>query len=94
MVRRKRLFQPANSARILVGHRRSPASDYLLATILAFVAGAANAGGFFALGQYTSHMTGYLSQIPTIWSAAIWPLRGSLRWPSAPLSPGPGSAAC
>ena len=64
MVRRKRLFQPANSARILVGHRRSPASDYLLATILAFVAGAANAGGFFALGQYTSHMTGYLSQIP------------------------------
>ena len=49
MVRRKRLFQPANSARILVGHRRSPASDYLLATILAFVAGAANAGGFFAL---------------------------------------------
>lgn len=34
-----------------------------LATILAAVAGAANAGGFFALGQYTSHMTGYLSQL-------------------------------
>ena len=29
--------------------------------VLAAVAGAANAGGFFALGQYTSHMTGYLS---------------------------------
>ncbi|MCB5412233.1 YoaK family protein [Pseudogemmobacter faecipullorum] len=34
-----------------------------LATILAAVAGAANSGGFFALGQYTSHMTGYLSQL-------------------------------
>lgn len=32
-----------------------------LAVVLAAVAGAANAGGFFALGQYTSHMTGYLS---------------------------------
>ncbi|NPD15105.1 DUF1275 domain-containing protein [Xinfangfangia sp. D13-10-4-6] len=35
----------------------------MLATILAAIAGAANAGGFFALGQYTSHMTGYLSQL-------------------------------
>lgn len=26
------------------------------------MAGAANAGGFFAVGQYTSHMTGHLSQ--------------------------------
>ncbi|MDO9526144.1 MAG: YoaK family protein [Gemmobacter sp.] len=30
---------------------------------MAGIAGAANAGGFFALGQYTSHMTGYLSQL-------------------------------
>ena len=29
--------------------------------VLASVAGAANAGGFFAVSQYTSHMTGYLS---------------------------------
>lgn len=35
----------------------------LLATGLAAIAGAANAGGFFALGQYTSHMTGYISQL-------------------------------
>ncbi|MDO9638367.1 MAG: YoaK family protein [Pseudotabrizicola sp.] len=35
----------------------------MLATLLAAIAGAANAGGFFALGQYTSHMTGYLSQL-------------------------------
>jgi uncharacterized membrane protein YoaK (UPF0700 family) len=49
--------------RTLVAHRRSGASDLGLATILAAIAGAANAGGFFALGQYTSHMTGYLSQV-------------------------------
>ncbi|WP_134678506.1 YoaK family protein [Paracoccus ravus] len=64
MARRKRILRPIASSRVLVGHRRSAGSDFVLATILAFVAGAANAGGFFALGQYTSHMTGYLSQIP------------------------------
>jgi uncharacterized membrane protein YoaK (UPF0700 family) len=36
-------------------------SDLILAVVLAFVAGAINAGGFLAIGQYTSHMTGYLS---------------------------------
>ncbi|WP_170295101.1 YoaK family protein [Paracoccus aestuariivivens] len=64
MARRKRITRPFASARVLLGHRRSPGSDYALATILAFVAGAANAGGFFALGQYTSHVTGHLSEIP------------------------------
>ena len=38
-------------------------NDRLLATLLAGVAGAVNAGGFFVVGQYTSHMTGYLSQV-------------------------------
>jgi uncharacterized membrane protein YoaK (UPF0700 family) len=51
------------AGRALVGHRRSAGTDLGLATILAAIAGAANAGGFFALGQYTSHMTGYLSQV-------------------------------
>lgn len=60
MFHRRHIFR----SQVLVGHRRSPGSDYVLATILALIAGAANAGGFFALGQYTSHMTGYLSQIP------------------------------
>ena len=55
--------RPAAAARALVGHRRTAGSDLALATVLAAIAGAANAGGFFALGQYTSHMTGYLSQI-------------------------------
>jgi uncharacterized membrane protein YoaK (UPF0700 family) len=63
MKSRRRLLRPFRSARAIVAHRRSAASDAVLATILAFVAGAANAGGFFALGQYTSHMTGYLSEV-------------------------------
>ncbi|MFH5774352.1 YoaK family protein [Paracoccus sp. NGMCC 1.201697] len=59
----RHIRRPIISARVLVGHRRSAGSDFALARILAFIAGAANAGGFFALGQYTSHMTGYLSQV-------------------------------
>lgn len=59
----RRLMQPVRSARLLVAHRRSAGNDLILATVLAAIAGAANAGGFFALGQYTSHMTGYLSQL-------------------------------
>jgi len=41
--------------------RRNAHDDALLGTCLAFVAGAANAGGFLAVGQYTSHMTGIVS---------------------------------
>lgn len=43
--------------------RRTPADDARLGACLAFVAGAANAGGFLAVGQYTSHMTGIVSGI-------------------------------
>ncbi|WP_207100455.1 YoaK family protein [Paracoccus shandongensis] len=57
------MTRPFAAARVLVSHRRSPGSDFILALFLAGIAGASNAGGFFALGQYTSHMTGYLSQI-------------------------------
>ena len=47
----------------LVAHRRMAMTDRLLATLLAGVAGAVNAGGFFVVGKYTSHMTGYVSQV-------------------------------
>ena len=47
----------------LVNPVRTEPTDRALAVILAAVAGAANAGGFFALGEYTSHMTGYLSRL-------------------------------
>jgi uncharacterized membrane protein YoaK (UPF0700 family) len=43
--------------------QRTPQADLKLGTVLAFVAGAANAGGFLAVGQYTSHMTGMLSSV-------------------------------
>jgi len=49
--------------RLITAHRRAKASDRALATILAAIAGAANAGGFILLGSYTSHMTGYLSAL-------------------------------
>jgi uncharacterized membrane protein YoaK (UPF0700 family) len=44
------------------GRRLDEASLVHLAAILAFVAGALNAGGFQALGFYTSHVTGNLSR--------------------------------
>ncbi|MDP9109874.1 MAG: DUF1275 domain-containing protein [Pseudomonadota bacterium] len=43
--------------------RRSQRADRHLGYILAFVAGAVNAGGFLAIGQYTSHMTGIVSSM-------------------------------
>ena len=43
--------------------QRTPQADLKLGTVLAFVAGATNAGGFLAVGQYTSHMTGILSSV-------------------------------
>jgi uncharacterized membrane protein YoaK (UPF0700 family) len=52
---------PLNFARRLVGVDRTVADDRRLGTALAFVAGAMNAGGFLAVHQYTSHMTGIVS---------------------------------
>jgi uncharacterized membrane protein YoaK (UPF0700 family) len=40
---------------------RTPQRNLRLGAVLAFVAGATNAGGFLAVGQYTSHMTGIVS---------------------------------
>lgn len=42
---------------------RSPAANLRLGGTLCFIAGATNAGGFLAVGQYTSHMTGLLSSV-------------------------------
>ena len=41
--------------------RRTPTADIRLGALLAFVAGATNAGGFLAVARYTSHMTGIVS---------------------------------
>ena len=42
---------------------RTPQANVGLGATLCFVAGATNAGGFLAVGQYTSHMTGVVSAI-------------------------------
>ena len=52
---------PAKYARFLIGRQRSTAANRQLGLVLAFVAGAINAGGFLAVQQYTSHMTGIVS---------------------------------
>jgi uncharacterized membrane protein YoaK (UPF0700 family) len=52
---------PINYARRLTGSRREAGGNRQLGTVLAFVAGAANAGGFLAVQRYTSHMTGIVA---------------------------------
>lgn len=52
---------PANYARFLIGRQRTVAANRQLGFVLAAVAGAINAGGFLAVQQYTSHVTGMMS---------------------------------
>jgi uncharacterized membrane protein YoaK (UPF0700 family) len=52
---------PINYARRLTGNKRTAVANRHLGFALAFVAGATNAGGFLAVQQYTSHMTGIVS---------------------------------
>jgi uncharacterized membrane protein YoaK (UPF0700 family) len=47
--------------RRLTGSKRTETANRHLARYLAFVAGAANAGGFLAVRQYTSHMSGIVA---------------------------------
>ncbi|MFZ6774919.1 YoaK family protein [Undibacterium sp. SXout7W] len=52
---------PINYLSKLTSPKRTPQTNLHLGVTLACVAGALNAGGFLAVGQYTSHMTGMLS---------------------------------
>jgi len=47
----------------LTGKHRTRRANRQLGGVLAFVAGAVNAGGFLAVQRYTSHMTGIISAI-------------------------------
>ena len=47
----------------LADRDRTERSDYHLAFLLTFIAGAANAGGFMAIRIYTSHMSGMVSSL-------------------------------
>ncbi|MBK6360512.1 YoaK family protein [Candidatus Skiveiella danica] len=54
---------PAHHPHWWTDSHRSAQVNLRLGASLSFVAGAINAGGFLAVGQYTSHMTGMLSSI-------------------------------
>jgi uncharacterized membrane protein YoaK (UPF0700 family) len=54
---------PKTFIRSLTGKVRTRHADIKLGVILAFIAGAINAGGLMAVGEYTSHMTGIVSAI-------------------------------
>ena len=47
----------------LTGQHRTAATNRLLGSMLAFNAGAINAGGFLLVSMYTSHMTGFASML-------------------------------
>lgn len=49
--------------RHLTGQHRTASINRLLGGVLAFNAGAINAGGFLLVSMYTSHMTGFLSML-------------------------------
>jgi uncharacterized membrane protein YoaK (UPF0700 family) len=54
---------PIQYLRTMTGRERSEVLNRRLARYLAFVAGATNAGGFLAVQQYTSHMSGIVSSM-------------------------------
>ncbi|MBS0506942.1 MAG: DUF1275 domain-containing protein [Proteobacteria bacterium] len=49
--------------RHLTGRHRTTVTNRTLGLLLAFNAGAVNAGGFLVVGMYTSHMTGVVSTV-------------------------------
>ncbi len=58
-----RVTMPITFARALTGRTRTTRANRQLGYALAFVAGATNAGGYLAVRQYTSHMTGIVSSM-------------------------------
>ena len=65
---------PLHYARSLLGPARSPRANRHLGVALAFVAGAINAGGFLAVNQYTSHVTGAVSSAADNLALGAWDL--------------------
>jgi uncharacterized membrane protein YoaK (UPF0700 family) len=71
------LLRAVRPVRHLVSAGRTEVRDRRLALTLTFVAGAANAGGVLALGQYTSHMTGIVSAMADHLALGAWLLVGA-----------------
>lgn len=63
---------PLDYARRLTAPERSRQGNVHLGAGLAFVAGATNAGAFLAVGQYTSHMTGLVSEMADAFVLRHW----------------------
>ena len=60
----------------MAASERTGAADTLLGMALTFVAGAINAGGFLAVGHYTSHMSGVLSAMADHTALGLFGLAG------------------
>lgn len=76
----RRMTNPGARLRLLrmaAAHRRTGHNDLMLGAVLAFVAGAMNAGGFLAIGHYTSHMTGIVSAIADNLALGLFGLVGA-----------------
>ena len=68
---------PKHFIRTLTSPTRSHRADVQLGALLAFIAGAVNAGGFLAVGFYISHMSGIAASVGDAlvtnqWQIAIW----------------------
>ncbi|SFG45691.1 Uncharacterized membrane protein YoaK, UPF0700 family [Duganella sp. CF458] len=83
---------PINYVRRLTGRQRAAQANRHLGIVLAFVAGAANAGGFLAVKQYTSHMTGILSSAAD--NMALGAIDAALDCAGALLAFVAGAASC
>jgi uncharacterized membrane protein YoaK (UPF0700 family) len=76
-LRSHRAEGPWRHLRVAAAYRRRRGNDLVLGAILAFVAGAINAGGFLAVGRYTSHMTGVVSSIADDLALGLFSLVGA-----------------
>lgn len=63
-----------SSSRAWTAIQRTPKTNFQLGVVLCFVAGATNAGGFLAVGQYTSHMSGMVSSVADTLVLGQWDL--------------------
>jgi uncharacterized membrane protein YoaK (UPF0700 family) len=68
---------PAAFLRGLTGRHRTRAANRRLGALLAFNAGAINAGGFLAVQRYTSHMTGVVSALADDLVLGAWVAAGA-----------------
>ncbi|RZS58175.1 YoaK family protein [Sphaerotilus mobilis] len=68
---------PAAFLRGLTGRHRTRSANRQLGALLAFNAGAINAGGFLAVQRYTSHMTGVVSALADDLVLGAWVAAGA-----------------